>query len=134
MLVRLKRKKRLLSVEEFNLELLEVSLMLVELALELVVFLLSENLCELSDLPVLPHDSVFKLLNPVLEINRTLERTTPATFEGYGIKLAGDGFAAFTDIENVLTVELAVLELAEAEGLGVGGGWVHMAMISFVCC
>ena len=84
------------------------------------------------DLTVFPHNGVFQLLDPRLEVDWALESTANTTFEGYGVQLAGNGFAAFTDIEDVLTGMAAVLELAEAEVLGVGGGWVHMAMIYWV--
>lgn len=125
----MKRKKRLLGIEKFDMKLFKVELVLVELGNGFVVFLFFENLLHLCDLPIFPHNGVFELFNPSLEVDWALESSAAATLNCHRVQLAGNGFAAFTDIENVLTGMAAVLDLAEAEGLSVGGGWVHMAMI-----
>lgn len=82
----------------------------------------------------MPHDGVFQGLEAILEIDRTLQCSALTTSDGYWINQSGNRFSALTDVEDVLAIVLAVLDFTKAEGLGVGGGLVHIAMILDVCC
>lgn len=91
-----------------------------------------EGFLDLVQFAVGPVDLVFQGLDAFLQILRALESTALTTSDRVGIDLAGNGFAAFTDIEQVFSAVPAVLDFTEAEVLGVGVfGFAefHIAMI-----
>lgn len=118
-----------LTLEEIN----RVRVLAVFMEGFLVVFVLFQNIVEFCDSLLMPHDGVFQRLEALLEIDRTLQCPALTTSDRDWINQSGNRFSALTDVELVLTVVLAVLDFTKAEGLGVGGGWVHIAMI-LVCC
>lgn len=103
--------------------------MLVELRLKLMVLLLLENPSQFVHLTIFPPDGVFELFDPIFEIDWSFKSPALLPREGDGVHFTWNGFAAFTDREFVLSVKLAVLDFTEAEVLGVGVGWVHIAMM-----
>lgn len=86
----------------------------------LVELLALEGFLDLVQFAVGPVDLIFQGLDSLLQILRALESTALTTSDRVGVDLAGNGFAAFTDIEQVFSVVPAVLDFAEAEVLGVG--------------
>ena len=93
----------------------------------LVELLALEGFLDLVQFAVGPVDLIFQGLDSLLQILRALESTALTTSDRVGVDLAGNGFAVFTDIEQVFSVVPAVLDFAEAEVLGVGE--FHIAMI-----
>lgn len=86
----------------------------------LVELLALEGFLDLVQFAVGPVDLIFKTFDSLLQILRALESTALTTSDRVGIDLAGNGFAAFTDIEQVFSAVPAVLDFTEAEVLGVG--------------
>lgn len=95
----------------------------------LVVFVLFQNIVEFCDSLLMPHDGVFQRFEAILEIDRTLQCPALTTSDRDWINQSGNRFSAFTNIEDVLAIVAAVLDFTEAEVLGVGVGWVHIAMM-----
>ena len=96
---------------------------------EFVVFLFLERFFNLCHLPLMPEDFIFEALNPFLQLLGALQRPTLTTSDRDWINNSGNRFSALTDVEFVLSVKAAILDFTEAEVSGVGGGWVHIAMI-----
>lgn len=95
-----------------------------------------EGFLDLVQFAVGPVDLILEGLDSLLQILRALESTALTTSDRVGVDLAGNGFAAFTNIEQVFSAMPAVLDFAEAEVLGVGVGndciefaEFHIAMI-----
>lgn len=111
-----------------------LQLQLTEHPLGLSIHLLAfKGFAELFHLAGIPGEFEFEAFDAFLQDGWTLNRTALLPCDGYWIKPARNGFASLTDIENVGTGVLAVLDFTEAEVLGVGVGlWVHIAMSGWV--
>jgi len=107
-----------------------LKLQLTEQPLGFSIHLLAfKSFAELFHLTGVPGEFEFEAFNAFLENPRTLGRTALFPCDCVGVHPARNWFSALTDIEDVLTGVLAVLDFAEAEVLGVGVGlWVHIAM------
>lgn len=122
-----------MSEHEFRLEKLNRRLVGAIFLNEFVVFLSIENLLNFCHLPMMPEDFILEALDSFLQILRTFQCPALTTCNRDWIKMAGNGFSAFTDREFVLSVKAAVLDFSEAEVLSVGGClWVHIAMMFVV--
>lgn len=88
-----------------------------------------KGFAELFHLAGIPGEFKFEAFDAFLQDGWTLSRPALFPCDCVGVHPARNGFSALTDIEDVLTGVLAVLDFAEAEVLGVGVGLrVHIAM------
>ncbi len=108
--------KRRDVVQRFLCEPLDFRMLLVETVNELL----------------LPDDLTLQSLDALFDNLWPFDRSAKFPRLRHWINREVNGFAALTDGEFVLSVVAAVLDFTKAQGLRVGLGWVHMAMIWFV--
>lgn len=113
-----------------------LQLQLVENPLGFSIHLLAFNgFAELLHFAGVPGEFEFEAFDAFLQDGWTLSRPALFPCNCIGVHPTRNGFSALTDIEDVLTSVLAVLDFAETEVLGVGVGlWVHIAMRCLGLC